>query len=261
MIIDFHTHTFPEAIAARAIDKLASQAHTTPNCDGTNKGLLAHMEQSGVDVSVLVPIATKPEQTHGINELAYQTNSTESKLISFGSVHPFNDDYKQILRDLKAHNIKGIKLHPAYQGLYFDDMAYLRLISYAQELDLYVLIHAGMDAGLPECDYASVSHIIPALDKVDQRKLILAHMGGYGEWNSVEKYIVGSDVYFDTSYSPLPKEQFVRIIKNHGTDKILFGTDSPWTNQKTAVDNILSLGLSTTENTQILYGNASKLLV
>ena len=124
-----------------------------------------------------------------------------------------------------------------------------------------MLIHAGMDAGLPECDYASVSHIIPALDKVDQNKLILAHMGGYGEWDSVEKYIVGSDVYFDTSYSPLPKEQFVRIIKNHGTDKILFGTDSPWTNQKTAVDTILSLGLSTAENTQILYGNASKLLV
>lgn len=260
MIIDFHTHTFPDAIAARAIDKLASQAHTTPNCDGTNKGLLAHMKQSGVDMSVLVPIATKPEQTHGINELAYQTNSTESKLISFGSVHPLNDDYKQILRDLKTHNIKGIKLHPAYQGMYFDDVAYLRLISYAQELDLYVLIHAGMDAGLPECDYASVSHIIPALDKVDQSKLILAHMGGYGEWNSVEKYIVGSDVYFDTSYSPLPKEQFVRIIKKHGTDKILFGTDSPWTNQKTAVDTILSLGLSTAEINQILYGNASVIL-
>ena len=260
MIIDFHTHTFPDTIAARAVQKLASQAHEIPKCDGTNKGLLAHMEQSGVDVSVLVPIATKPEQTYGINELAYQTNSTQSKLISFGSVHPLNDDYKHILRDLKAHNIKGIKLHPAYQNMYFDDTAYLRLISYAQEMGLFVLVHAGMDAGLPGCDYASISHIIPALDTLDQSKLILAHMGGYGEWESVEQYIAGSNVYFDTSYSPLPNEQFARIIKKHGTDKILFGTDSPWTNQKTAVDNILSLGLSTAENNQILYENASKIL-
>lgn len=260
MIIDFHTHTFPDAIATRAIHKLAAQAHTTPNCDGTNNGLLSHMQQCGIDISVIVPIATKPEQTFGINERAFRINESESHLISFGSIHPDNDNYKEVLKNLKSHNIKGIKLHPAYQGTYFDDIRFMRIISYAQELGLYVLTHAGMDAGLPKCDFASVSHIIETLDKLDQSKLILAHMGGYGEWDIVEKEIVGSDVFFDTSYSHLPTEQFVRIVNNHGAKHILFGTDSPWTNQKTEVDNIRSSGLAATDIDSILFKNASTIL-
>jgi predicted TIM-barrel fold metal-dependent hydrolase len=52
---------------------------------------------------------------------------------------------------------------------------------------------------------------------------ILAHMGGFGQWDAVEKYLVGKKVWFDTSYTlgSLTKEQFRRIVKNHGADRIL----------------------------------------
>ena len=36
MVIDIHTHTFPDKIAAGAIAKLQASSHTIPFTDGTN---------------------------------------------------------------------------------------------------------------------------------------------------------------------------------------------------------------------------------
>ena len=41
MLIDFHTHVFPDALAPRAIASLAAQAGETPSTDGTVAGLCA----------------------------------------------------------------------------------------------------------------------------------------------------------------------------------------------------------------------------
>lgn len=267
MIIDFHTHTFPDALAPRAIAKLEQNANIRSKSDGTKQGLLSHMNTAKVAVSVLLPIATKPEQTASMLEEVYRTNDAAASaeensptLISFGSLHPLNDNYKSLLRQMKEHQVIGIKLHPAYQGLPFDATPFLRIISYAQELGLYVLTHAGYDIGMPECEFACLSHILPALNHLDCSKLILAHMGGYGEWDKVEQTLIGSHVYLDTAFSPLPQAQLTRMIQKHGADRILFGTDHPWQTQTASIKAIQSLPLSSAETTAILGGNAALIL-
>ena len=40
MIIDFHTHSFPDQIAAAAIERLSRQGNLTPFSNGTPGGLL-----------------------------------------------------------------------------------------------------------------------------------------------------------------------------------------------------------------------------
>ena len=70
MIIDFHTHTFPDQIAASAIARLSNNAHIEAHSNGTAGGLLLAERAAGVDRSIILPVATKPEQVHHINDAA-----------------------------------------------------------------------------------------------------------------------------------------------------------------------------------------------
>lgn len=280
MIIDFHTHTFPENLAGYAITKLARSARAKNYLNGTTDALRASMRDSGIDYSVLLPVVTRPDQQATINRtaMAINENYRETGLISFGGIHPDNEDYRRILRELAKEGIKGIKLHPVFQKKNLDDMRYLRMMECACENDLIVLVHAGYDISYPKWDYASVRRIVSVLDTLQPDKFVLAHMGGWGCWNEVEENILGRKVYMDTSFSllpispaagttrnpqenpPLSKKQFLRMVQKHGADQILFGTDSPWSGQKESLAFLEESGLTEKELALILGSNASGLL-
>ena len=100
------------------------------------------------------------------------------------------------------------------------------------------------------------------LDDVKPEKLVLAHMGGNEMWDEVEKYLVGQNVYFDTGVilDRMPEEQFLRMVHMHGADRILFGTDSPWADQKKFVTLFDQMPLTEEEKMAVFSGNAKKLL-
>ena len=193
MIIDFHTHTFPEELAGRAIGKLAASSRARNHLDGTAGALRASMREAGVDYSVLLPVVTRTGQQGDINRAAIETNrhSGETGLISFGGIHPENEDYREILRFLAENGVKGIKIHPVFQRVPIDDIRYLRIIECADENDMIVITHAGYDIGFPGEDFSSVERIRRMLDAVKPRKFVLAHMGGWDCWEEVEEHIVG----------------------------------------------------------------------
>lgn len=280
MVIDFHTHTFPEKLAGRAIRKLAEGARALNYLDGTAQALRDSMEDAGVDYSLLLPVVTKPGQQEDVNRIAMETNARgmETGLLSFGGIHPENEDYRQILRNLANGGVKGIKIHPVFQGVPIDDIRYQRIIACASENDMIVITHAGYDIGFPGDDRASVSRIARMLDSVKPEKFVLAHMGGWECWEEVEECIVGRKVWLDTAFSllpiepapgtsrspredpPLPGEQFLRMVRGMGADHILFGTDSPWSGQKETLAAIRESGLSQAEQDAIMGENAAMLL-
>ncbi len=272
MIIDFHTHTFPASIAPKAIQSLSATAHITACTDGTDIGLQKSMENAAIQYSVLLPVATKPSQVNGINELAIKINeaSAHTGFISFGGIHPECADYKDILKMLAENGVKGIKIHPVFQKTYLDDPKYLHIIDEACNQGLYVVTHAGMDIGFPGDTKSSTVHTLQMLDTVHPDKMILAHMGGWDEWDMVSSEILGRDVYLDTAFSVklpslsddrlLSKEQFTQMIKKHGAEHILFGTDSPWSSQKESITLMNELGLSREELDMIFYQNAKIIL-
>lgn len=281
MIIDFHTHTFPDKIAAGAVAKLAQASRTQPFTDGTVAQLAASMQQSCIDYSVNLPVITAPEQTEKINTALIRQLEVLNGfgILTFGGMHPDHPDCKKELRRLKREGIKGIKIHPAYQGIDFNDIRMKRLVAHASAEDLIVIIHAGIDIGLYDHDYASVAHILEVIKDVAPTKLVLAHMGGWATWNDVESDLAGAPVWLDTSFSigpvtPLPDvgdkppyqaynlsdEDFVRIVRKHGTDRILFATDSPWEDQADYIGRIDRMPLSAEEKQKLFGANAEKLL-
>lgn len=262
MIIDFHTHTFPDKIAKASIESLSKCSGITPHTDGTLDGLKRSMEEDGVDLSVILPVVTRPAQFETVNKVAAKICEKEDNLISFGGIHPDCSDIKQKMRDIRSLGLKGIKIHPAYQEVYMDDIRYLRILEAATEEDLVISVHAGVDIGLPEPVYATVEKILHAIRETKPEKFVLAHLGGWKEWDTVEEMIAGENVYLDTAFLEdyISDEQLLRIIRKHGADKILFGTDCPWSGQRESIERLEKLSLSEAEKQLIFAENAKKLL-
>lgn len=282
-IIDFHVHTFPEKIAASAIEKLQAKSHTRPFTDGTLSALELSMRESGVSFSILQPVATSPKQVQSINDKAIKINLEHKKIISFGAMHPEFENFEAELERISQAGIKGIKLHPVYQSLNIDNEKFIKILACACDLDLAILIHAGWDIGFPGNDFAMPERIYNALKKIrGVKKIILAHMGGWRAWDEAEKLFADYDgVYIDTAFSlgnfkplsdgfykspeeceMLSPEKFTKIIKSFGVSRVIFGTDSPWASQKESVENFKALeNLSIKEKNLILYENAAKMLL
>ncbi len=263
MVIDFHTHIFPDKIAEKSIEHLEKASGITAATNGTLKGLLHSMDENGVDLSVILPVVTKPSQFESVNQFAAEVNDKyKGKLISFGGIHPDSENYKTELDTIKELGLPGIKLHPDYQGVMIDDERYLRIIKYADSLELMIVVHAGIDIGLPKPVHCPPDRARKVMDAIHPKKMILAHMGGWKQWDEVYQLLAGEDVYFYTAFSfdyILP-EQFLKILDKHGYDKILFATDSPWSDAKKDMETLMSLPISDMAKEAILSGNAKQLL-
>ncbi len=280
MVIDIHTHTFPDKLAATTIPKLEGMSHTRAYVDGTVSGLRASMSRAGVDLSFVLPVATNPRQVVHVNDSSARINDQgrETGIYSFGCMHPDFSDYRAELARVKELGMKGIKLHRVYQGVNFDDIRTLRILDRAAELGLVVLTHSGLDIGFPGEVRVTPAMVLHAIREVGPLTLILAHMGGWRNWDQVEELLPEAPVYLDTSYSlgsitplddgyyrpeDLPmmgEEQFLRIIRTFGYERFLFGTDSPWSGQKESVERLRALPLTQEEKAAILGGNAQRLL-
>ena len=267
MIIDFHTHLFPDLIAATTIDTLAKRAGVPSFSDGTADALHSSMKKAGIDYSVVLPVVTKPGQFRSLNKFALGINEAygnldKNKMISFGGIHPDSSDYKGELREIVKMGFKGIKLHPDYQQTKIDDIKNMRIIDFASEIGLITSVHAGTDVGLPDEVHCKPEAALKVIREVAPENLVLAHLGGWKMWDLVEEYLVGEKVYFDTAviFGYIEQPQLLRIIKNHGSDNILFATDSPWSGQQESYDSLMNLPVTKEEKDNILYKNAARLL-
>ena len=280
MIIDFHTHTFPAKASKKIVDSLAQKSLTVPFTNGSNQDLIESMKKANITYSVNLPVMTNTEQCEKLNKKFIEQKDELFKqgIIQFGGMHPDYTDYKEILDLLKENGIKGIKLHPAYQNISLSDPKFLDIISYADSLGLIIITHAGWDIGIYDKNYCSVDDVLKVYNTIHPKKFVLAHMGNWAAWDEVEEKLCGLPIYFDTAFSlgkiyeleqykgqcpwksNLNNEDFIRIIRKHGVNKILFATDSPWADQKEYVDIIQTMNLSQEEKDCILYKNALNLL-
>ena len=261
MLIDFHTHAFPEKIAGRAIGSLAHAAGgLRPQTAGTAESLKAEMERDGVDIAVIQSIATNPHQQAKVNDFAMELNKDES-LFAFGSVHPDATDALEELERIAAGGLKGVKFHPEYQGFYADDEKMKPIYKKISDLGLITLFHAGTDIGFPPPYHATPEHMKNALRWFDS-PVVAAHWGGAGCGPEVLETLCGENLYFDLSfgYGVISKPIAQGIVDKHGPDRLLFGSDMPWHRPEWELRLINSLDLSDTDREKIFWKNAKHLL-
>jgi len=261
VIIDFHTHCFPDDLAARAVPRLEEVTGIRARLDGTAASLLGSMAEAGIDCSAIQHIATRPGQERTINEWAARIQGP--RIVFFGRLPPETPDWRGELTRLLDLGLPGVKLHPDYQGFFVDEPRMFPFYEALGRAGLIVLFHAGVDIGLPDPCHCPPDRLRRVIDRFPEGKWVAAHMGGYRYWDEVETHLLGRPVYLDTSYSyrELGAERMKDLIRRHGVGRILFGTDSPWVEQCQAVEEIRSLGLTAVEEAAILGGNAAGILL
>jgi len=260
MIIDFHVHCFHDDLACRAIKELGERACIRARLNGTVGDVKKSMKIAGVDHSVVLSIATKPSHTERIN--TWCAGLQDKEIIPFGSIHPDFAGWKDELKRMKELGLKGLKLHPDYQLFYIDEQRMFPIYERIFELGLIIVFHAGLDIGLPPPYHCTPERLLKLVKAFPGGKIVAAHMGSYEYWDDVERLLVGEDIYFDTAYSfgRISDSQVKRIIKGHDYRKILFATDSPWTDQNEEIASLKSLGLGAEMEDAILGENACNLL-
>ena len=267
MVIDFHTHIFPDKIAKSTIEALANKASNIPYTDGTVIGMVNALENAEADIAVTLPVLTKPTQFESVANFALKVNeeykNSKRKLISFAGMHPACDNIKEKMAYLKENGILGVKIHPDYQNTFIDDEGYIEILKCAKELDMIVVTHSGIDDGYKDEPVKCPPELVlKVINKVGHSKFVLAHYGAHKQWEQVSDILAGKNVYFDTAYTlhEIKPKLFKEILSKHGDDKILFATDCPWRDIKTDLETLKSFSLEKETEDKILFKNALKLL-
>lgn len=258
MIIDVHAHVFPDEMAKRVVDQLSAAGRVPAFLDGTLPSLIASMDKAGIDKSVIAPVSTKASQVPSIN--TFSASTAGPRVIPFGSLHPEFEETEAEIGRMVELGIRGIKLHPEYQVFHPDDEALFPMYEQLERAGLIILFHAGHDVEIPTL-HSTPAHFARLHEAFPRLQMILAHMGSWLLWDDVEKHLVGKDVYLDTSYvfDDIDLGQFRRMVMEHGPERVLFGTDSPWTDQSVELERLRASGLSADVVDEILGASAARL--
>jgi len=239
---------------------LQDSALVTAYADGSLSGLRRSMEKAEISISLNLPLATSPDSVRGLNRWAQLNNN--APVYSLGSIHPECKNTDELACSIKDMGLKGIKMHPEYQEFNVLEKRLEKVWEACVKHDLFVLLHAGGDLRFPPPFRSRPSDFAELHKRFPKLRIVLAHLGSWKMWDETERELAGLPIYMDMAFTPgfLPDEKIMSIIKKHGADRILFGTDSPWRDQATEVKKVNSLPLSSTEKSMIFYKNAAKLL-
>jgi len=259
-IIDFHTHAFPDEMADKVMKMLEGEGGVKASLDGRISSLLSSMERNGIEKSIVCSIATKPSQFDAI--LAWSKQVRSERIIPFPSIHPGDERSVERVARIKGEGFKGIKFHPYYQDFDVDEERIFPIYEKAVEENLIVVMHTGYDFAYPRISKADPAKIASVMEKFPELKLVTTHLGAWDQWEEVEKLLLGKRIYMEISFSLeyIKKDVARSIILNHPKDYILFGSDSPWTDQGKTLSLLKDLGLGQKREVLILRDNAVRLL-
>jgi len=262
-VIDFHTHIFPDRIAASALQQLSEHSGEYRPCtDGTLKGLLESMDRAGIGMSVVSNIATRPAQTEPIFDFSCRIKSDRiSPLISF---HPENslDEVAALLERAAGEGIRGVKLHPMYQDFAIDDERMFPFYELLRERGFFVVFHSGYDIAFPGNTQADLGRVRTMAGNFRDLRIVVTHTGGWRQWDRVGLITDLANVYTEISMTltEMDDGDFMDILSMFDEDRVFFGTDSPWTDQTEMVRRVQALKMADSLKEKILCRNAELFL-
>ena len=200
----------------------------------------------------------------GLNELLQILEKYRDFLFGYFVYNPnFDSISLKLLKEcLDYIHIAGIKIHPSWHQCYPGDKKYEKFWNLAQEKQIPVLTHSWNPEVANKMQKFSDPFLFEKIIKqYPDLKLILAHAGGRG--NMLYKVITLMEKY-ENLYVDFAGDIFVpglleKYVKKVGSERLLFGTDMPWTDIRFHLSNILNLELNQNDIRNILGLNAIKL--
>ena len=255
-IVDSHAHIFPIKISDKAVKSIGDFYDIGMGGKGRADELIKKGSSIGVTNYVVHSVATVPKQVAAINDYIALEIDKHPELIGLATLHPDLEDIRGEVDRAESMGLKGIKLHPDFQEFNIDCDAALKIYE-AVDGRFPILVHMGDS----RTQFSKPHRLRRVMEMFPNQIFIAAHFGGYSDWDEAEEYIIGQNCYIDTSSSlhALSKERAVKMIRNHGVDKVLFGTDYPMWDYREELDKFMALDLTEEERVKILGQNTLKL--
>ena len=277
MIIDFHTHIFPENIRGDRNAYFTGEPafkllYDTPKSKLAGAlEIIDSMDATGVDKSVIFGFPWKNADTctrHN-DYIMDAVSRFPGRLIGFGCFDPSGRGAAaEAARCLEA-GLSGIGELAFYESG-IDREACDRLapvMALCEEKGAPVLIHTNEPVGrhYPGKTPITLAQIYHLIERYPKNRIVLAHWGGGIFFYALLKKAVKDrlrNVYVDTAASPfLYQPEIHHYAKNLlGLEKILFGSDFPLISPSRYFKELEDSGLSADEIKQISGLNAEKLL-
>jgi len=257
LIVDFHTHIYPEKIAAKAVASIGEFYQIPMQQDGTVESLLESGRKCGIGHFVVFSAAAAPGQVPAINDYIAGVCREHPEFTGFGTLHRDMENPQAEIERLMTLGLRGIKFHPDMQRFNIDDERMMDIYA-AIEGRLPVIFHTG--------DYRhSFSHparLARVLDNFPRLRAVAAHFGGWSLFDIAYDYFHNRRCYFDVS-SSLPfigLRRAVELIRGYGAERFLFGSDYPMWDPAVCLEEFMRLDLADNEREQILWKNARNIL-
>lgn len=259
MIIDAHTHVWPDKIAQVALGGNRVEGLDARG-DGTVAGLTRDMEASGVQVSCCLAIANEARHVDSVNR--FVAGLADDQHVPFGTVH-VELSVEENLASLERHGVRAVKIHPLFQKYALDDPRLWEIFE-AFGSDYAVITHVGEGGDAFTNSLSNPGMIKAITQQFPELRLMACHFGGYKILDDAEEMLAGADVVLETSWPPtlatLRPERVRDLIRKHGAERIVFGSDWPMTSPAEEIRAIEALGLTDDELKLVLGGTLAGVL-
>ncbi len=262
-MVDVHSHIFEEHYR----ESLINETLLTPTSyelklihgsDGKFSSLQKSADKNNISKFFILPVVRDPKSIERINNFYYRESITDPRAVFCGTVSPGHPRLKEILADLKSRGAKLIKLHSYLQRFDILSKPALELFEEIIELDFPVIFdtarirqeHLGPEDSLNYLTEPSKLLELHAL--LPDMRIIAAHGGGVLITDRERKSLIGSGIYIEVStsfnMSDWPEDNYSKsrenisyLLNSHDQDKLFFGSDSPWRNQKKEIEELKKL--------------------
>ena len=228
------------------------QTHTAANLVGGMKDLC--IRQAAIH-AIDMPFISRN------SEIYLEQARRYPQLIPFGSAHPSTPLASLRVGRLAKNGIKGIKVHPAMQGVYPDSRKLRPIYRACRALDLPVLWHCG-PVGIEPAksrEFSQVHYYESPLADFPEVTFFLGHSGALQYREAIKIANRYPNAILDLSCQGLPATR--EILEEADHDRIVFGSDWPFYNQAIGIAKVLIATDGDNDlRRKILHDNAARIL-
>jgi uncharacterized protein len=281
MLVDSHCHIFTKRIVQNMKDRPAmveelklNVADSLPRLDP--KSLEESAGTNGVDVCVLLP-TTLPDKVRAVNDRFIRLSVELPRLRTLATLHPMMRSLSDEILRVFDLGINGFKFSSFSQRFDLSSPEVNAMIEAVEQsgrergiqpvLVFDTFVRADTYFGAHPDNLTTPSKLAELVHRHTGINFVAAHMGGLlADFDELRRELPPApNLYLDTSNAAhtLKKDQFIDLLRIHGSSHILFGTDWPWFSHATEIPTIRALLVQATydqlDQAAVFGENAAKL--
>ena len=235
----------------------SARTHTVPN-------LLAEMDDTGIQQSVVLPIALGLPFRDELADLwtqAIEQSGSRDRLLPGASVHPEDENAVAELRRQAALGVRIVKLHPAVQRFYPDDPRADPIYETCRQLGLPVFFHGGRAGIEPEYThrFTLIKNYEGAVDRHPEVDFVMGHAGARDVKDAIPLAQRHPNVFLDIHGQGI--RQIDELIDEVGADRLLFGSDWPFYHPAATLAKVLIVTEGRPEIRDAILANTARRLL